>query len=63
MKFTHIMAVLILLGTLDQTAVRADVVIEEIEEKDPSSPADESKPTPPPKKPKKSSEEIAKLKS
>lgn len=62
MKFTHIMAVLLLLGTLDQTAVRAEVEIEEIEEKDPSQPADEKRPPPTPKKQKKSQEEIAKLK-
>ena len=44
MKVSHIFAVLMLLGAMDSnsyTTVKADVQIEEIEEKDPSQPAEE----------------------
>jgi hypothetical protein len=36
MKISHILAVLMLLGAMDNNIVKADVEIEEIEEQDPS---------------------------
>ena len=36
MKYSHILAALMLIGAMDSNMVKADVTIEEIEEKDPS---------------------------
>jgi len=41
MKFTHILAAMVLIGALEETTVRADVQIEEIDEQDPTNSVDD----------------------